>query len=123
MLEHLREPHAALARVAELLAPGGLLALEVPNLNFPARKSWRYPMSRTLHLFHFSPDTLSALVERAGLRVLECRPGHTGYLYPSRAKVLAKKTLYVVAGAAHRLLGVNVGDSIRLYARKQEAAR
>lgn len=122
VLEHLREPRAALERVERLLAPGGLLVLEVPNLNFLARKSWRYPMSRTLHLYHFSPATLSALVERAGLRVLECRPGHTGYLYPSRAKVLAKKSLYAVTGVAHRLFGVNLGDSIRLFARSKEAA-
>jgi 2-polyprenyl-3-methyl-5-hydroxy-6-metoxy-1,4-benzoquinol methylase len=122
VLEHLREPCGALERVGKLLAPGGLLALEVPNLNFVARKSWRYPMSRTLHLYHFSPATLIALVERAGLRVLECRPGHTGYLYPSRAKVLAKKTLYALAGAAHGLFGVNLGDSIRLYARREGSA-
>jgi SAM-dependent methyltransferase len=120
VLEHLREPRAALSRIQSILAPGGLLALEVPNLNFLARKSWRYPMSRTLHLYHFSPATLSSLVERAGLRVLECRPGHTGYLYPSRAKVLAKKTLNAVAGAAHRVLGVNLGDSIRLFARRKD---
>jgi 2-polyprenyl-3-methyl-5-hydroxy-6-metoxy-1,4-benzoquinol methylase len=121
VLEHLREPRASLARVGKLLAPGGLLALEVPNLNFLARKSWRYPMSRTLHLYHFSPATLAALVERAGLRVIACRPGHTGYLYPSRAKVLAKKTLYAANRAAHRLFGVNFGDSIRLFARKDGA--
>lgn len=121
VLEHFREPRAALERVEKLLAPGGVLALEVPNLNFLARKSWRYPMSRTLHLYHFSPATLAALVERAGLRVLECRPGHTGYLYQSRAKILAKKCLYAVSGTAHRLAGVNFSDSIRLYARSREA--
>jgi 2-polyprenyl-3-methyl-5-hydroxy-6-metoxy-1,4-benzoquinol methylase len=122
VLEHLREPRAALERIAALLAPGGLLVLEVPNLDFLARKSWRYPMSRTLHLYHFSAATLVALVERAGFRVLECRPGHTGYLYDSRAKVLAKKSLYAFTRVAHRLFGVNLGDSIRLYARSKEAA-
>lgn len=121
VLEHLREPRAALERIASLLAPGGLLALEVPNLDFLARKSWRYPMSRTLHLYHFSPATLAALVERAGFRVLECRPGHTGYLYNSRAKVLAKKSLYALNCVAHRLCGINFGDSIRLYARSKES--
>jgi hypothetical protein len=79
-------------------------------------------MSRTLHLYHFSPATLAALVERAGFRVLECRPGHTGYLYKSRAKVLAKKSLYAFNRVAHRLCGLNFGDSIRLYARSKESA-
>lgn len=118
VLEHLREPRAALERIATLLAPGGILALEVPNLDFLARKSWRYPMSRTLHLYHFSPATLAALVEGAGFHVLECRPGHTGYLYNSRAKILAKKSLYAVNRVAHRCFGVNFGDSIRLFARR-----
>lgn len=120
VLEHLRDPLGALARIEPLLAPGGVLVLEVPNLNFLARKSWRYPMSRTLHLYHFSPATLSALVERAGLRVLECRPGHTGYLYKSRAKIFAKKSIYAISGALHQLAGVNVSDSIRLYACRRE---
>jgi 2-polyprenyl-3-methyl-5-hydroxy-6-metoxy-1,4-benzoquinol methylase len=122
VLEHLREPRAALVHIETLLSPGGLLVLEVPNLNFLPRKSYRYPMSRTLHLYHFSPATLAALVERAGFRVLACCPGHTGHLYPSRAKVLAKKSLNALTRVAHRLFGVNFGDSIRLYARSKESA-
>ncbi len=123
VLEHLRDPLGALARIEKLLAPGGVLALEVPNLNFLVRKSWRYPMSRTLHLYHFSAVTLGALAERAGLQVLECRPGHTGYLYKSRSKVLAKKCTYAISGAAHRVAGFNLSDSIRLYARRTESVQ
>lgn len=116
VLEHLREPRAALQRIAKLLAPGGLLVLEVPNLNFLPRKSYRYPMSHTLHLYHFSPATLAAMVARAGMRVLECRPGNTGCLYASRWKVLAKKGLYAFSRVLEQFTGANVGDSIRLCA-------
>ncbi len=118
VLEHMRNPLAVLRRVHGFLAPGGVLVIEVPNLNFLVRKSYRYPLSVTLHLYHFSPATLSALVGKAGFQVRACRPGHTGYLYPSQAKVYAKKCIYGVTRMADRLLGVNVGDAIRLYAAK-----
>ncbi len=121
VLEHMRDPLAVLVRCYELLAPGGLLAIEVPNLNFLARKSYRYPLSVTLHLYHFSPATLSALVRMSGFQVLECRPGHTGYLYRSKAKIYAKKCLYGISHLAERLLGINVSDSIRLYASKSSS--
>ncbi len=119
VLEHLRDPLAVLERCHELLAPGGLLAIEVPNLNFLVRKSYRYPLSLTLHLYHFSPATLSAVVRKAGFEVRECRPGHTGYLYPSKAKIYAKRCLYGISHLAEKLWGINVSDSIRLYASKR----
>ena len=121
VLEHMRDPLGALRRCRELLAPGGLLALEVPNLNFLARKSYRYPLSLNLHLYHFSPATLSGIVRKAGFEVLECRRGHTGYLYRSKAKIYAKKCLYGISQQAEKLLGINMSDSIRLYAAKSRS--
>ncbi len=120
VLEHLRHPLAVLRRCRALLEPGGVLALEVPNLNFLVRKSYRYPLSRTLHLYHFTPTTLAALVRAAGFEVLECRPGNTGFQYPRRWKVYAKKCLYAVSRAVEKLSRGNVSDSIRLYARRRE---
>lgn len=122
VLEHLRHPLAVLRRCRALLQPGGLLALEVPNLNFLVRKSYRYPLSRTLHLYHFTPATLEALIRKAGFDVLECRPGNTGFQYPRRWKVYAKKCLYAVSRAVETVSGFNVSDSIRLYARRSDAA-
>jgi SAM-dependent methyltransferase len=122
VLEHLHHPLAALRRCRALLAPGGILALEVPNLNFLVRKSYRYPLSRTLHLYHFSPVTLAALVRAAGLEVLECRPGNTGFQYRSRWKIFAKKCLYGFSRAVEKLSRRNVSDSIRLFARRNDAA-
>ena len=116
VLEHLRDPLSALQRCQELLARKGVLALEVPNLNFLVRKSYRYPMSRTLHLYHFSPATLSALVKKAGFEVLACGQGNTGFQYAHLWKVYAKKCLYLVSRSVEMLSGFNVADSIRLYA-------
>lgn len=119
VLEHMADPLGVLNRLHGILAPGGALVVEVPNLHFLARKSYRYPLSETLHLFHFSPTALSALVHRAGFAVLACRPGHTGYLYTSCAKIAAKRALYAVARLAYLLSGWNCGDSIRLYGEKR----
>lgn len=121
VLEHVRDPFAVLMRCHELLALDGLLVLEVPNLNFLVRKSYRYPLSVTLHLYHFSAATLSALVQKAGFQVLECRQGHTGFLYRSKAKICAKKCFYAFSLALEKLLSVNVSDSIRLYARRNNS--
>lgn len=120
VLEHLCNPLLTLRRIYKLLRERGVLVLEVPNLHWIVRKSYRFPLSTTLHLFHFTPSTLTRLVQMAGFEVLECGHGNTGFLYPSRRKVCAKKCLYAISRTVHRLSGINVGDSIRLYARRKD---
>ncbi len=122
VLEHLPNPLATLTRAHDLLAPGGVLVLEVPNVNCFWRRSYRYPFSAILHLFHFSPSTLSALVQKAGFEVLSCRLGNTGLLCPGRLRTLAKRILCGVSKCIDHHLGQNVGNSIRLYARRMDAA-
>jgi 2-polyprenyl-3-methyl-5-hydroxy-6-metoxy-1,4-benzoquinol methylase len=118
VLEHTPDPLLVLKRSYDLLNRQGVLAIEVPNLNFILRRSYRYPFSVTLHLFHFSPTTLSALVQKAGFDILECKLGNTGFLYSKKTKIWAKQIIYTFSRAVERLLGMNICDSIRLYARK-----
>ena len=118
VLEHLANPMAVLRRLFELLRPGGLLVLEVPNLNCLVRKSYRIPMTVNLHLYHFSPATLSSLASAAGFRVLRTRAGNTGFLYSRRAKVYAKRAFYACSRVVEIGMGANVSDSIRLHATK-----
>ncbi len=72
VLEHLRRPGDALRRCRGLLRPGGVLAVEVPNVaSGPARRQgprWRHLVPEQ-HLFHFSPETLTALAEGVGFSV------------------------------------------------------
>lgn len=120
VLEHLVDPVSVLGRVRRLLSPGGILVLEVPNVNFVARKSYTEPLSLNLHLFHFTHQTLRAALEKAGFVVQSCRPGHTGYQYASRLKILAKRTIYAMNAIVYAVSGHNFGDSIRAFAARPE---
>ncbi len=71
-LEHHAEPVATLARARELLEPGGVCVVEVPNFGGFWRRVWRtfwMPLLVPQHLFHFTPATLRRALETAGLRV------------------------------------------------------
>jgi SAM-dependent methyltransferase len=73
-LEHIPEPAEALAEAARLLRPGGLLAIAVPNFGSWHRRffgsAW-FQLDLPRHLQHFDRDSLSTLVEAAGLRPVE----------------------------------------------------
>jgi SAM-dependent methyltransferase len=76
VLEHMDQPVALLRECADRLAPGGLLIVNVPNFS-----SWqsRFAGPKWLHLdvprhvIHFTPSTLAATLQRAGLVINETR--------------------------------------------------
>jgi 2-polyprenyl-3-methyl-5-hydroxy-6-metoxy-1,4-benzoquinol methylase len=83
VLEHTQNPLAELKIVRELLNPGGIAFVSVPNIagisprlkNLQSRlhlksRRWRHYASMH-HLFFFSPKTLRRVIEGAALRVLE----------------------------------------------------
>jgi 2-polyprenyl-3-methyl-5-hydroxy-6-metoxy-1,4-benzoquinol methylase len=78
VVEHLRDPVAALARLRPLLRPGGRVVLSTPNIaNWAIRLSllagrWRYTDRGILDRSHthlFTRATLRAALEHAGYRV------------------------------------------------------
>ena len=64
-IEHLRDPRATLCKIGEMLAPGGMIAIVVPNSSSLASRLfgryWEW-MCPPAHLFHFSPKSLNALL-------------------------------------------------------------
>ena len=81
VLEHLQNPLIELARCREILTPGGIVFVGVPNLDGISpriknlqsrlglkRKRWRH-YAATHHLFFFTPSTLRRLIEKAGFSV------------------------------------------------------
>jgi SAM-dependent methyltransferase len=71
VLEHVPDPVAALGILRDVLAPGGAVVLEVPNVDSTAARmlgaSWTH-LDADAHVSHFGPATLRLALERAGLR-------------------------------------------------------
>lgn len=84
VIEHVEDPPALLRRLAPLLAPGGRLLLEAPNVNSLRARLSAWPgLSRRLglderhrafpiHLWYFSPRTLPRLARDLGWTVEGC---------------------------------------------------
>ena len=70
-LEHHTDPVAALRRAHDLLLPGGLCVVEVPNFGGLWRRVFRtywLPLLIPQHLYHFTPTTLRRALEAAGFQ-------------------------------------------------------
>lgn len=77
VLEHVHDLHATLDKLAELLSPGGLMVIAVPNHTSLDAKYYReywaaYDVPR--HLYHFNPQSLHLLLQRHGLSVAKILP-------------------------------------------------
>ena len=66
VIEHLESPRSAVCKMASWLRPGGLLYVEVPNVEQPYWGNLDR-FFQIAHLYSFSPGTLTALLEISGL--------------------------------------------------------
>lgn len=73
VIEHVEDPLGFLVKAGSLIADGGLLIIDTPNVDSPLRKifgrhwgGWHTPR----HWYLFSPKTIRDLADRAGLRVV-----------------------------------------------------
>ncbi|WP_121354822.1 class I SAM-dependent methyltransferase [Flavisolibacter nicotianae] len=77
VLEHVHQLHPYVARLKERLAEGGKIFIAVPNYTSADAAAYRnywaaYDVPR--HLYHFSPQSISVLMNAHGLRVIEKKP-------------------------------------------------
>lgn len=87
VIEHVDDPKAVVQRVARWLTPGGVFAVETPNIASLDAKMFSgtywggYHIPR--HWNMFSPETLRRLLEDAGLEVIDTRyqTGHSFWMY------------------------------------------
>ena len=109
-LEHDYEPLDTLARARDWLAPHGRMLMEVPRLDSASFRLYgdRWPgLQAPQHTVLYSRQTLHAMVERAGLEVVDWLPWGAFPAY-----------FYLFAGFAFKLLrgrGLNLGRAVGPY--------
>jgi 2-polyprenyl-3-methyl-5-hydroxy-6-metoxy-1,4-benzoquinol methylase len=74
VFEHLEDPAAEIDRIAGVLRPGGILAIEVPSIASPLVRlmGGRYRHFNPDHFWFFSPETLQRFVQDHGFTVRHC---------------------------------------------------
>ncbi len=129
VIEHLPSPSAVVSECERLLAPGGWLVIEAPNIQtiwyrlLGAR--WRQFIPD--HLYFFTPATLRHLCEQHGLRVIECRnvgKAMSVRLFISRVSRYSPMLARLLSAVSRRFkldeftVRLKLGDVMRLYAQK-----
>lgn len=76
VIEHTPDPQAVLRRAHALLTPGGVLAMSYPDYGSLAARilGSRWPFLLTVHLYYFTPATMTALLRRTGFEPLGYKP-------------------------------------------------
>lgn len=86
VLEHLYQPRQTLAKVHRLLQPHGLLVIVVPNIvslgHLVFGRRW-YHLQPGRHLYHFSPATITKLLELTGFRIIKISHSYWRHNYYS----------------------------------------
>lgn len=122
VLEHLPDPLETLTRLRDLLNPGGVVCIEVPNVEQRRKRPMYrsdledYPVERLEHLFYYSAHALRQACARAGLTVLDL----TYVDAHQPAKNMAKHVLRAIKRPAKQLLSIGRGNqafsALRLFA-------
>lgn len=129
VIEHFTDPLQELRSIRRVLRPGGVLALSTMNVDSPLPKlmKGRWPWYMLMHLYYFTPRTITAMLEKAGFEVLDIEPHirvvHVRYLVSkleAYSRPLSRAARWVTEGLriGGVRLPVNFGDLMTVYARK-----
>lgn len=107
VLEHVTDPRAFLSKASSLLAPGGVIVVNVPRRDSPMARllGRRWPLLLPEHLYYFTPRSLRRLSERAGLRTVAFHPHPVFFSLGYVLHRLAQHGFPGTRGAARRLRG------------------
>lgn len=124
VLEHVPDPMRYLKVIHEILRPGGLLVLAVPNVNnLMMRIAYRIVKRRKLklfhrgekelHLYHFSTKTIRSYLKKTGFACLKLSPDF-GIIDRS------KKFVNLLALVPYYIAGVKIFNALEIYALSQK---
>jgi SAM-dependent methyltransferase len=145
VLEHVPDPVSLLRICHSLLSERGVLIVAVPNevtslraslkrslvaagIIKPRRGAGQFGLPRIrltpdtseVHLSHFNPLVLSALLRRTGFSLIE-QTLDPHYVRTSKLGKLRADMYYLFCLAVRKLFGVNVYDAVLMIARKERA--
>lgn len=131
VIEHLADPLALLQEAYRVLAPGGIISIHTINIESPFARlmGHRWPWLMEMHLYYFSPQTLTQMLKKAGFQVIETvtqgRYLRLGYLLSRLepyAGVLARSLGEWTRSLdlAYLPIPVNLGDLFTTFSRKEE---
>ena len=129
VVEHLTDPSSEICHSYNLLKPGGWLVLHTMNIDslFARIMKKNWPWLMEMHLFYFSPTTLTRLLKNSGFEVkkheTQGRYLSLEYLL-SRISPYSPKISSIFLYIAQKLktnsalMPVNLGDLFTVYAQK-----
>ncbi len=106
VLEHLNQPVKYLEMIAGWLTPGGVLYVEVPNIEEYCRTKSRARLFHYGHIYNFNPWTLRAVASMAGLSEVAAtasRCAHTTGVFLQRSAPVLPASLLNEQNGAHVL--------------------
>ena len=120
VLEHVSDPKRYLAEIHYILKPDGLLVIAVPNLNnlvmqFAYRIIKRRKLKlfskgeKEVHLYHFSPKTTKAYLDKTGFECIGLLPDFGIVEY-------SKKLINMISVIPYYLAGIKIFNAIEIYA-------
>jgi len=133
VMEHMRNPLCELKEIKRVLKPDGMLVIEVPNIDSLmfkfTRRYWRHFIKG--HLIHFSPNTLTAFLAKAGFNVVEIHSFRRSTTLKRLLSVAKRKTLAKLwgisllikltdiviekSGLSEQVITIDPGDNMTAY--------
>lgn len=125
VLEHVTDPNNYLNEIYRILKPDGLLVVAVPNVNnlvmqiaYRIFKRQRMKLfskdEKEVHLYHFSPITVKAYLEKAGFNCLRISPDY-GIIE------LPKKCINMISIIPYYLSGIKIFNALEVFAIPKKA--
>ncbi len=127
VIEHVADPCAVMQQRAGWLKPGGIMALRFPSASWQKIKGVIYQkllfnqqvsFGGSMHLYFFSPNTISQLAQEASLEVTKIKTTPAEMNAQSKLKNSLKATSQFIVRTCETISGRHLGN-LEVYCRKR----